>query len=113
VSGSAYALVQLPSSHDVGDMSIRGEVYAQTNQLFSSQNSTISPETSLPGYALLNFRFDWHNVMRTNLNVSGFVKNAADRVYYAGGLATGAAFGLNAALPGVPRTFGIELNYKF
>jgi iron complex outermembrane recepter protein len=113
VSGSAFALVRLPTPDYIGAMSIRGEVYAQTNQYFSSQNSSASPGTSLPGYALLNFRFDWHNVAQTNLNVSAFVKNATDKGYYVGGLAQGAAFGSNSALPGVPREYGLELNYKF
>jgi iron complex outermembrane receptor protein len=113
VSGSAFALVRLPYFRDMGDMSLRGEVYAQTNQYFSSQNNTVSPDTGFGGYSLWNFRYDWRNIARTNLTASGFVKNATNKIYYVGGLAQGAAFGSNAALPGVPRTFGVELNYKF
>jgi iron complex outermembrane recepter protein len=106
-------LVRLPTPDSIGAMSVRGELYSQTNEYFSSQNSSASPGTSLPGYTLLNFRFDWHNVAQSNLNVSAFVKNATDKGYYVGGLAQGAAFGSNSALPGVPREYGLELNYKF
>jgi iron complex outermembrane recepter protein len=38
---------------------------------------------------------------------------ATDKGYYVGGLAQGAAFGSNSALPGIPRMYGMELNYKF
>jgi iron complex outermembrane recepter protein len=113
VAGTAYATVRLPIAHELGDVALRGEIYSQTNQYFSSQNDTVSPGTSIPGYSLLNFRFDWHNIAQSKLSVGAFVKNATDKGYYVGGLAQGAAFGSNSVLPGVPRMYGMELNYKF
>jgi iron complex outermembrane recepter protein len=113
VAGTAYASVRLPVSHELGDMAVRGEIYSQTNQFFSSQNSSVSPETSLGGYSLLNFRYDWHNIAETKLSVAAYVKNATNKGYFVGGLAQGATFGLNTVLPGLPRMYGMELNYKF
>jgi iron complex outermembrane recepter protein len=105
--------VRLPVAHELGDVALRGEIYSQTNQFFSSQNNTVSPDTSIPGYTLLNFRLDWHNIAQSKLSVGAFVKNATDKGYFVGGLAQGAAFGLNTVLPGIPRMYDMELNYKF
>ena len=112
-SGSAYAQVTLPTPDQLGDISIRGDVYGQTSQYFSNLNSTISPGTKLPGYSILNLRLDWKRIAGSNVTFSAFAKNVTDEVYYSGGIAYGAAFGTNAARFAEPRTFGAELTYEF
>jgi iron complex outermembrane receptor protein len=112
-SGSAFARVRLPVPDGIGTMSLRGEVYAQTGVNFTNLGGTSNPGALLPGYHLLNFRYEWENVGRQNLTFGAFVKNATNTQYFVGGTATGAAFGLNNAIPGLPRTFGIELGYHF
>ena len=47
------------------------------------------------------------------MSFAAFVKNATKKRSYVGGLAQGAALGANGAVPGEPRTFGLELGYKF
>ena len=113
LSGTAYARVQLPAPASIGDLSLRGELYAQTSQYFSNQNNTLSPNTRLPGYGLLNFRFDWRHFVGTDATLSAFIKNATDKTYFVGGVAQGAVFGINTALPGLPRMYGLELRYDF
>jgi iron complex outermembrane recepter protein len=112
-SGSFYAQVDLPVPAAFGRLSVRGDVYAQSIQYFSSTNNTTTPGTALPGYHLLNFEVSWKNVARTSLSLSGFVKNALNTTYYVGGTAVGNIFSVNGVIPGVPRTYGMELEYKF
>jgi iron complex outermembrane recepter protein len=112
-SGSVFARVRLPVPDEIGTMSLRGEVYAQTGVYFTNLGATSNPGALLPGYHLLNFRYEWANLGRQNFTFGAFVKNAANTPYFVGGTATGAAFGLNNAIPGEPRTFGIELGYHF
>jgi iron complex outermembrane receptor protein len=111
-SGSFYAQVGLPVPAAWGRVSVRGDVYAQSIQYFSSTNNTL-PGTELPGYHLLNFRVMWQNIGRTSLSLSGFVKNALNTTYYVGGVPFGNIFSVNSADPGVPRTYGMELECKF
>jgi iron complex outermembrane receptor protein len=113
LSGSVFAQANLPTPKAWGAMSVRGELYAQSYEYFSNLNSTITPGTRLPGYGVLNLRYDWHGVFGTGLTVSGFAKNVLNHGYYTGGESFGADFGLNAAAPAEPRTYGAELTYRF
>jgi len=113
LSGTAYVQVTLPTPDPWGEMSLRGDVYGQSEQYFSNLDSTVNPGSRLPGYSLLNMRFDWRQVAGSGVTLSAFAKNVTDRVYYSGGVAYGAAFGTNGARVAEPRTYGAELTYKF
>jgi iron complex outermembrane receptor protein len=41
------------------------------------------------------------------------VKNAFKKVYYAGGSTLGLLLNFNTVVPGDPRTFSVEVRYKF
>ena len=112
-SGSLFARVRLPVPDTLGTMSLRGEVYAQTGVFFTNLGATSNPDALLPGYHILNFRYEWQNVGSRHVTLAAFVKNATNTPYFVGGLATGSAFGLNAAIPGDPRTYGMEIGYHF
>jgi iron complex outermembrane receptor protein len=94
-------------------MSVRADLYAQSYEFFSNLNSTITPDTQLPGYSILNLRYDWRDVLGTHLTVSAFAKNALNRAYYTGGESFGVDFGMNDAAPAEPRTYGAEVSYRF
>jgi iron complex outermembrane receptor protein len=112
-SGSVYGKVTLPVPDPLGRVSLRSDLYAQSSQFFSNTAGSSTPGTTLPAYHLVNARLDWEDVNRTHLSVSAYVKNLTDKQYYVGGLAIGGNLGTNAAVPGEPRMYGIELGYKF
>lgn len=113
LAGSVFTQVRLPTPNQWGSMTVRADLYAQSAEYFSNLNSTITPGTRLPGYSVLNLRYDWHEAFGTGLTVSAFAKNALNRGYYTGGESFGADFGLNDAAPAEPRTYGAELSYRF
>jgi iron complex outermembrane receptor protein len=113
VAGSVFAQVTLPTPKSLGDMSVRADLYAQSYEYFSNLASTITPGTKLPGYSLVNLRYDWHDVLGSPVTASAFAKNALNRGYYTGGESFGVDFGLNDAAPAEPRTYGVELTYRF
>jgi iron complex outermembrane receptor protein len=45
--------------------------------------------------------------------LSANLKNAFDKTYYVGGTAIAQLLDYNTALPGAPRTFTIQAQYKF
>jgi iron complex outermembrane receptor protein len=109
-SGTAYADFGFP----VGDLrgSFRAEVFSQTEVTFSSTADVANPGTTLPGYSLINLRLGLDSA-NGSWSVAGLVRNAADKVYYVGGLGFGSLFTYNLAVPGEPRTYQAELRYRF
>lgn len=97
----------------MGDLSLRGEVYGQTAQYFSNTADSIGPGTRLPGYTLLHARLDWADIAGSNFSAALFAKNLTDEAYFVGGMTLAAALGHNAAAVGEPRTYGLEISFKY
>ena len=112
-SGSAYAQVFAPVDESLGRVSLRADVYGQTAQYFSNASSSLSPDTKLPGYFLLNLRASWDDIAGSGLSAAIYGRNVGNRGYFVGGMPLGNALGHNAAAVGEPRTYGAELSYKF
>lgn len=112
-SGTAYAQISLPVGEDMGDLALRGEVYGQTAQYFSNAAASIAPGTRLPGYALLHTRLDWTGIAGSNFSAALFAKNLTDEEYFVGGMTLAAALGHNAAAVGEPRTYGLEISFRY
>jgi iron complex outermembrane receptor protein len=112
-TGTVFAQVALPGSDSIGKMTLRPELYGQSQQYFSNNANTIIPFTRLPGYALLNLRYDWSGVFGSQLSVAAYCKNALERGYYVGGFAQGAVLGVNSVSVGTPRFWGVEAKYRF
>jgi iron complex outermembrane receptor protein len=89
---------------------LHGDIYNQTAIAYSS-TANINTGAILPGFAVTDFRVSLDS--KQGWTVSALVKNAFNRVYYAGGIATAELFQFNSAIPGDPRTASLELHYKF
>lgn len=94
-------------------MNFRADLYAQSYMYFSNNNSSITPDTRIPGYALVNLRYDWRNMFGTRVSLAAYVRNVTDKEYYTGGFALTASLGVNSVAIGTPRMFGAEINYSF
>jgi iron complex outermembrane receptor protein len=112
-SGSAYAELSKQLSHDSGTLTLRGDVFAESEYFFSSLNATVNPGATISGYALVNARLTWSELLGTRVTAAFFVRNMLNREYYAGGNAEGQSLGLNEANPGQPRMYGVEARVKF
>ncbi len=112
-SGVLFAQVDFPGRGSIGALSLRGEVYAQSGQFFSNAADSIAPDTRLPGYALFNGRLGWTDIMGSGVSAALYGKNLLDRGYFVGGMTLAAALGHNAADVGEPRTYGLEVSYRY
>jgi iron complex outermembrane receptor protein len=112
-SGTAWAEIMAPMGETSGEVTLRGEVYAQTGQYFSNAAASVSPRTRLPGYALVNGRLSWKEIKGTNFSAALFGENLLDQEYFVGGMQLAVALGHNGAVVGKPRTYGVELSYAF
>lgn len=112
-TGRAWAQISLPIDSYMGDLSLYTEYYAQSNMYFSNTADSVTPQTKLPSYELLNARFNWSNIMESGFSAAVFGKNILDKDHFVGGMPLGASLGHNAAAVGEPRTYGLELTYQF
>jgi iron complex outermembrane receptor protein len=112
-AGSVYADVTLPTPPSLGEMILHTDVFAQSSSYFSSNAGSITPRTRLDGYAIVNMRLSWNEIMGSKVSLGLYVKNLLDKVYYSSGYVEGASGGFNTALWGEPRTFAVELSAKF
>ena len=112
-SGTVWAEVRAPLDPALGEIMLRGEVYAQSSQFFSNAANSVAPRTQLPGYELVNARLSWNRVMGSGFNAALFAQNLFDEEYFVGGMQLAVALGHNAAVVGMPRTYGIELSIEF
>jgi iron complex outermembrane receptor protein len=109
-SGSVFSQVTVPI-HDTLSGTVRGEVYSQALNYMSS-TANLNPGAVLPSYAITNFLVGVED-SKQGWTVNAVLKNAFNRVYYVGGAPVGNLLGINSVVPGDPRTFAVELRYKF
>lgn len=65
-------------------------------------------------YDVVNARLDWNDVAGSSLDASVFVKNLFEEEYITGpGLTPANAIPVSTALFGPPRTYGVQLRYRF
>ncbi|QIG80774.1 TonB-dependent receptor [Stakelama tenebrarum] len=111
-SGTGWAEVFVPTGGS-GEITLRGEVYAQSSQYFSNAANSLAPRTELPGYALVNGRLSWNQIGGSNFSAAVFGENLLDEEYFVGGMQLAVALGHNGAVVGKPRMYGLELSYRF
>lgn len=111
-SGTLFGEVGVPLG-DSGKLALRGDLYGQTRMNFSNVGASANPNTTLPGYALVNARLTWSEIMGTGLSASAFVRNLGNKKYYAGGNAASNGGNTNVVNPGLPRMWGGELRFDF
>lgn len=113
LSGAFFAKATLPTPVAWGAMQLRADVYGQSSMYFSNNDSTITPDTRIPGYGLINLRYGWDEIRGSPFSLSAYVRNLTDKEYYTGGFALTASLGVNSVAVGTPRMFGAELSYAF
>ncbi|MFT3930630.1 MAG: TonB-dependent receptor [Spongiibacteraceae bacterium] len=110
---SVWGQIDLPVDANLGDLALRTELYGQSSMYFSNTADSITPDTELPSYHIVNARLSWNNVMKSQFSAALFGKNLTDEEYFVGGMPLGASLGHNAAAVGEPRTYGVEVAYRF
>lgn len=92
-----------------GDIGFSGDYYYIGD--FSGQGGTTD---QLPGYHLINFRLAWTGIAKSGLDLAAYVKNATDEEYFSSPtVIIPSSFPMSVAMPGDPRTWGVEATYKF
>lgn len=112
-AGSAFARASTELGNGLGELALRGDFYTQSKFYYTNAEATILPGTVISGYSLADARLELNNISGSRISLAGYVKNLTDKQYNVGGFGLGAVTGVNSVLPGLPRTYGIELSAKF
>lgn len=72
-----------------------------------------SPASRIPSFTLVNARVELADAFGKRISVAGFAKNLLNKDYIAGGTAITLNVGYAGVILGTPRTYGIELSYRF
>lgn len=110
-SGSFYTQVKVPVGKDF-DLAVRGDFYAQSKAYYSSTAATLNPGAVNAGYHTIDLGVTLDDKAR-GWHLSGRVKNLTDERYAIGGVAYKSLLAMNTILPASPRTYQIEVGYKF
>lgn len=112
-SGSAFFRASTDLANDKGQLVLRGDMYAQSSFYYSSLADTITPNTRIAGYKLFNLRAEWNEMFDTAFSAAAYVKNIGQEKYGVGGFPLSPVTGSTGTLPGVPRTYGLEVGLTF
>ena len=105
-SYSANVNYSLPLGGTAGMLEFNAQYYHSSAIDFS--NLIASP------YHVVNARLDWNGVFGTSMDASLYVKNLFKEEYISGpGLSPANAIPVTTALYGAPRSYGIQLRYRF
>jgi iron complex outermembrane receptor protein len=111
-AGTLYGAVTAKLGGNMGELVLRTDLYSQSSQWFTNQGTTLAPNAKLPGYTLVNARIDWKDIAGSPVSVALFAKNVTKEKYYTGGIAL-VPFGIDGAIPGEPRMYGMEATVRF
>jgi len=96
----------VPLGDELGELAFNAQYYHSGSIDFS--NLIADP------YDVVNAKLDWNNVAGTSLDASLFVKNLFKEEYITGpGLTPANAIPVSTALFAPPRTYGVQLRYRF
>jgi len=111
----------LPVNPDIGAMSLSATWYGQSRVFFNDQalrfvevfGPSVLDAVSEPGYSAVNARLDWRGIYGRDWDAAFYVRNLTDEVYAYGGGVQLHSVGISNKLYSEPRTYGVELTYRF
>lgn len=112
-SGSVNARISRELEGDAGELSLRGELFAQSHFYYANLGDTLVPGAYIPGYEVVNVRAEWSEILGSSISAALYANNLFKEKYWVGGFPLGAVTGSNGRLPGTPRMYGVELSAKF
>jgi len=104
---------QLPLPEEPARATLSGTVYHQTRVAYYDDNINFAPAYGA-AYTIANFSLDIEDIGGNPIDLTIYIKNAFDKEYVsAGGLINSGIYGLGTLFYGEPRTYGVQLRYRF
>jgi len=94
----------------LGKMTLSG-TWNYVGQHYIDGDTPTDPRGVQPGFSLFNARYTWKDIMNSNVDMSLYMDNVLDKLYYMGGVDIYAALGALMGDYGPPRMFGVQLTW--
>lgn len=105
-SGTAAMRAVLPVRPMNGELAFNADLYHT-----SAYDAQFGEQ--LPGYDIVNSRLEWSNIGGGGLSIAAYVRNLFDKEYAIGPAVLLQSFPANTVYFGDPRTYGLQLTYRF
>jgi len=104
----------LPLDKSLGDIRIGASWYHQSSMSFSD-SSYLNPDAVMGGYSSVDADITWKNVGGENVDLSAFVTNLTNEVWWQGAQSVShqASLGIGAHFYAPPRMFGVSARVHF
>ena len=117
---SVYGRVTIPTPENVGNLSLYAS-YSWTDKQATAPFSTETfpdgtanePGVLLPSYGLLNATLEWKHVMGSQVDLTVFATNLANKTYEISNSGVYQTIGAQAVIYGEPRMFGGRIKFSF
>jgi len=103
---------QLPLAPAIGTITFGGTWNYQSKEWLTT-TSTQDPHAVQPAYSLLDLRATWRQIYGRPIDLSFFMTNVTNTIYYAGSDDLEQNVGTNGVIYAPPRMFGFGLKYRF
>ena len=113
--------LDVPVPEDFGKVNVSG-TFAYSSRLLVQAGApgvgvqlgdgTFVPNVFLPSVSTWNFNVNWNSIFGAPVDVSAFVINATDKLYYLS-YNNRNSVGFASQIPAEPRTFGVRVRYRF
>lgn len=119
LSANLSARYRLPLPASIGEVSVSGNVYYQDETALYVDNLIDASGNECKGsqqnsYKTYGARLDWSDPFGVSgLKVGAWGKNLGDEEYYLSGLCLYNQAGFTLGYPADPRTYGLNISYKF
>lgn len=112
------ASVDVPLGGSGTMLTVRGDLYYQSTSYTQDSNTDLAtglrlPQERLGHYMIANARADIQDLFAKGTSLGLYTRNLFNKRYYKAGTDLGSTLGTSALAPGDPRTFGIQLGYRF
>ena len=102
----------LPLPEDLGQAVFQAKWYHQSSYI-SQDTPNKEPLSRIPGYGLLDLRFELNNVRGSNLDLALFANNALNKHYITLAYSLVNEIGFASTVAGAPAMYGVEARYHF
>lgn len=105
----ANVAYEMPLAGDAGSILFNANISYRTRQHLDKNDV----QANEPGYELVNLRAGWDNAFGTGIGAAAFVNNLTKSYYRVGVIGIYNEAGYISNVYGEPRTYGMEISYKF
>lgn len=104
---------QLPVSEEFGRLEATVNYHWEQAHLVTAAPMLPHPDLMQGSYEIVDLRLDWKGALRKPIDLGLFVRNAGDKLYRIGSGSGVVALTVNSTIYGPPRTYGVDLRYRF